>query len=149
MAPFVVAMYVILLVLTFMCLTYIMALVFTVCASLGTQKCLRSNADCCATVRAVMLIPLLQAIIFFSCSIALSGQFVNSATQQNNFHVFFKSLFAPVLLAAISFGLKRFISVWMKRSPDNVERDNAVNPLHRHVYNGHKAIDYVAVECVH
>ena len=57
MAPFVVAVNVMLLVLTFMCLTYIMALVFTICASLGTRKCLRSNADCCATVRAAMLIP--------------------------------------------------------------------------------------------
>ena len=51
MAPFAVAVNVMLLVLTFMCLTYIMALVFTMCASLGTRKCLRSNADCCATVR--------------------------------------------------------------------------------------------------
>ena len=68
-APFVVAVNMMLLVLTFMCLTYIMALVFTVCASLGTRKCLRSNADCCATVRAAMLIPLLLAIICFSCSI--------------------------------------------------------------------------------
>ena len=36
MAPFAVAVNVMLLVLTFMCLTYIMALVFTMCASLGT-----------------------------------------------------------------------------------------------------------------
>ena len=147
-APFVVAVNVMLLVLTFMCLTYIMALVFTICASVGTRKCLRSNADCCATVRAAMLIPLLLAIICFSCTIALSNHVVNSATQQNSFHVFLKSLFAPVLLAAISFGLKRFISVWMKRSPDSVERDNAVNP-HGQVNNGYQAIDNVAVECVH
>ena len=147
-APFAVAVNVMLLVLTLMCLTYIMALVFTVCASLGTRKCLRSNADCCATVHAAMLIPLLLAIICFSCTLVLSNQFVNSATQQSNFHVFFKSLFAPVLLAALGLGLKRFISIWMHSSPNDVG-DNAVNPLHGQVYSGYQAIDTVAVECVH
>ena len=148
-APFAVAVNVMLLVLTFMCLTYIMALVFTICASVCTRKCLRSNVDCCATVRAAMLIPLLLAIICFSSTVALGGQFVNAATQQNSFHVFFKSLFAPVLLAAMGLGLKRFISVWMHLSPDNVDGDNAVNPLHGRVYDGYQAIDNVVVNFMH
>ena len=140
-APFVVAVNVMLLVLTFMCLTYIMALVFTVCASLGTRKCLRSNADCCATVRAAMLIPLLLAIICFSIIFALSGQLVNTSTQQSSFHVFLKSLFAPVLLAVLGLGLKRFISVWMHWSPDDVEGDNEINPVPGHVHSGYQAIE--------
>ena len=45
-APFAVAVNVLLLVLTFICLTYIMALVFTICAFVGNQRCLRSSADC-------------------------------------------------------------------------------------------------------
>ena len=97
MAPFVVAVNVMLLVLTFMCLTYIMALVFTMCASLGTRKCLRSNADCCATVRAAVLIPFLLAIMCFVLMAAFSGQFVNNATQPNSFNSLIKSLFTPYL----------------------------------------------------
>ena len=125
-APFVVAVNVMLLVLTFMCLTYIMALVFTMCASLGTRKCLRSNADCCATVRAAMLIPLLLAIICFGSTITLSGQFVNTATQQNSFSAIFKSLFTTVLLAAVTLSLKRFISVWLHWPSGDSEGGNAV-----------------------
>ena len=148
-APFVVAVNVMLLVLTLMCLTYIMALVFTICASLGTRKCLRSNADCCATVRAAMLIPLLLAIICFSSTFALSSQLVNTSTQQNSFHMFLKSLFAPVLLAVLGLGLKRFISVWMHWSPADVDGDIAVNPLHGHVYDGYQAIDNVVLNLMH
>ena len=50
MAPFAVAVNVMLLVLSVMCLTYIMALVFTVCASVGTRRCLRSSTDCVVTI---------------------------------------------------------------------------------------------------
>ena len=145
-APFVVAVNVMLLVLSFMCLTYAMALVFTVCALVGTRKCLRSNADCFATVRAAMLIPLLLAVICFSFSAAFSGQFVNTATQQNSFHVLLKSLFAPVLLAIVSLCLKRFISVWVHCSPGGVEGDNTVYPFHGQEYNRHQALDNVVVE---
>ena len=148
-APFVVAVNVIVLVLNLACFTYIMALVFTVCASLGTRKCLRSNTDCCATVRAVMLIPLLLAIICFSIVFAFSGQLVNTSTQQSSFQFFLKSLFAPVLLTALGLGLKRFISILMHWSPDNVDGDIAVNPLHGHVYDGYQAIDNVVVNLMH
>ena len=148
-APFVVAINVMLLVLTFMCLTYIMALVFTICASVCTRKCLRSNVDCCATVRAAMLIPLLLAIICFSITFALSNQRVNRSTQQNGFYVLVKSLFAPVLLAAVSFGLKRFISSCMHWSPDDVEGGDSMDTLHEHVYEAHQAIDNVVVDLMH
>ena len=147
MAPFVVAVNVMLLVLTFMCLTYIMALVFTVCASLGTRKCLRSNADCCATVRAAMLIPFLLAIMCFVLMAALSGQFVNNATQPNSFNSIIKSLFTPVFLAAASFGLRRLISVWLHWSPGNVDGGNAVYPVLGRMYNGYQAMDNVVIEC--
>ena len=147
-APFVVAVNVMLLVLTFMCLTYAMALVFTVCAFIGSRKCLRSKADCVATVRAAMLIPLLLAIICLSLATALSGQFVNTATQQNSFPMILKSLFAPVLLAVVSLSLKRFISVWMHWSPGGVEDDNAVNPQPGHGPYRHQPLDNVVVENV-
>ena len=145
-APFAVAVNVMLLVLTFMCLTYIMALVFTVCASLGTRKCLRSNADCCATVRAVMLIPLLLTIICFSSTVALSNQFVNSATRQNSFHILLKSIVGPVLLAVVSFNLKRFVSAWLYSSSDGMEDGNAVNPPYGQVYNGYQDMDSVLMD---
>ena len=145
-APFVVAVNVMLLVLTFMCLTYAMALVFTVCAFIGSRKCLRSNADCFATVRAAMLIPLLLAVIGFSFLVAINVRFVNTATQQNSFHVFAKSLFPPGLLAAITLCLKRFISVWMHWSPGGVEGDNVVNPLHGQGYNRYQPMDNVVAD---
>ena len=145
-APFVVAVNVMLLVLTFMCLTYAMALVFTVCAFIGTRRCLRSKADCFATVRAAMLIPFLLSIICFSFVAALSGQFVNTATQQNSFPMILKSVFAPVLLAIMSLSLKWFISGWLRLSPDGVEGDNVVTPLHGQEYNRYQAIDNVVVD---
>ena len=126
-APFAVAVNVMLLVLTFMCLTYAMALVFTVCAFIGTRNCLiRSSADCVATVRAAVLIPLLLAIIIIGFRTALNSQFVNIATQQNSFHEFLKAIFTPVLLAAVNLCLKRFISVWMHWSPGGEEGGPAV-----------------------
>ena len=142
-APFAVAVNVMLLVLTFMCLTYAMALVFTVCSFVGSRKCLRSKADCVATVRAAMLIPFLLAIICFSFAAALSGQFVNSTTQQSSFPMMLKSLFAPALLAAVSLSLKRFISVWLHWSSDGVESDNAVNPQPGHGHYRYQSIDNV------
>ena len=145
-APFVVAVNVMLLVLTFLCLTYAMALVFTVCALVGTRRCLRSKADCFATVRAAMLIPLLLSIICFSFVAALSGQFVNTATQQNSFPMILKSVFAPVLLGVMSLSLKWFISAWLRLSPDGVEGDNVVTPLHGQRCNRYQAIDNVVVD---
>ena len=146
MAPFAVAVNVMLLVLTFMCLTYIMALVFTVCASIGTRKCLRSNADCCATVRAALLIPFLLAIICFVLMGALSGQFVNNATQPNSLYAIIKSLFTPIFLAALSFGLKRLISVWLHWSPGNVDGGNTVNPVLGMMYHEYQAMNNVVIE---
>ena len=148
-APFVVAENVIMLLLSFMCLTYVMALVFTVCAFIGTRRCLRSNSDCVAMVRAAMLIPLLLAVICFSFVAALNGKFVNTATQQNSFQIILKSLFTPVLLTTVSLGLKRFVSVWMHWSSSGVEVDNAVNPLRGHGCNRYQALDNVVVDNVH
>ena len=113
-APFAVTVNVMLLVLSLTCLTYIMALVFTVCASVGSRRCLRSSADFASTVHAAMLIPLLLAVICCSVLLAFSSNFVNTATQQNNFPMLLKSLITPVLLGVVSLGLKRFILVWMR-----------------------------------
>ena len=111
-APFAVAVNVMLLVLSVMCLTYIMALVFTVCASVGTRRCLRSSADCVVTIRAAILIPLLLSVICFSFLLAFSSQFVNAPTQQNSF---------PSLC------LKRFISIWVQWSLGRVQNGEEMN----------------------
>ncbi len=123
-APFAVTVNVMLLVLSLMCLTYIMALMFTICASVGSRKCLRSSADCASAVRAAMLIPLLLAIICFSLFLGFSSNFVNTATQQNSFPMLLKSLITPVLLVVVSLGLKRFILVWVRGSLGGVKDDN-------------------------
>ena len=128
-APFAVTVNVLLLVLSLMCLTYIMALVFTICASVGSLKCLRSGADCASAVRAAMLIPLLLAVICFSLFLAFSSKFVNTATQQNSFPMLLKSLITPVLLVVVSLSLKRFVLVWMRGSLGGV-RDVTNAPGH-------------------
>ena len=146
--PFIVAVNVMLLVLTFMCLTYIMALVFTVCASVDAQTCLRKNGNCCTTLHAAMLIPLLLAVICFSFMGAISSQFVNTTTQQSSFLVL-KPLFTPFLLAVVSLSLKKIISVWMHWSLGGVEGDNAVDPQPGHRYNRYQPLDNTAVDSVH
>ena len=145
-APFAVTVNVLLLVLSLMCLTYIMALVFTVCASVGSRRCLRSSADCIATLRAAMLIPLLLAVICFSLFLAFSSKFVNTATQQNSFPLLLKSLITPVLLVVVSLGLKRFIVVWVRGSLGGVR---GVNDPPGHGSNGYQVLDNAVVHNVH
>ena len=147
-APFAVAVNVLLLVLTFMCLTYMMALVFTMCASVGTRKCLRSRADCVATIRAAMLIPLLLAVICLSFTFALNGQLVNTATQQSSSHTLLKSLFTPVILAVVSLGIKWFTSVWMNWSLGSVD-SSLVSPLHGHGYYRYQVLTNAVMDFVH
>ncbi len=137
-APFAVTVNVMLLVLSLMCLTYIMALVFTICASVGSRKCLRSRADCVSAVRDAMLIPLLLAVFCFSVVLVFSSKFVDTATQQNSFPMLIKSLIAPILLGVVSLGLKRFILVWMRGSLGGVKDDN--DPP-RHRWNGYQVLD--------
>ena len=48
-APFAVAVNLMMLVLISTCLTYIMALIFMICAFVGTRRCLSNSADCLAT----------------------------------------------------------------------------------------------------
>ena len=146
MAPFTVAVNVMLLVLTFMCLTYILALVFTICATVGSRRYLRSSADCVSTVHAAMLIPLLLAAICFSILLAFSSNFVNTATQQNSFPMLFKSLITPVLLVFVSLSLKRFILVWVHGSLGGV-RDVNDPPGHGRI--GYQVLDNALVHNVH
>ena len=145
-APFAVTVNVLLLVLSLMCLTYIMALVFTICVYVGSQRCLRSSANCASTVRAAMLIPLLLAVICFSLLLAFSSKFVNTATQQNSFPMLLKSLITPVLLAVVSLSLKRFILVWVRGSLGGV-RD--VNDPPGHGSKGYQVLDNAVVHNVH
>ena len=145
-APFAVAVNVLLLVLSLMCLTYIIALVFTICATVGSQKCLRSSADCISTVRAAMLIPLLLAVICFSLFLAFSSKFVNTATQQNSFPMLLKSLITPLLLVVVSLSLKRFILVWVRGSLGGVR--NVYDPP-GHGSNGYQVLDNAVVHNVH
>ncbi len=136
-APFAVAVNVMLLVLSVMCLTYIMALVFTVCASISGRSC----NNFIATFRAAMLIPLLLGVICFSILLTFSGQFVNIATQQNSFPMLLKSLFTPILLAVVSLSLKKFIFSWAHWSLGGVQDCEEMNQLPQHKSNGYQAID--------
>ena len=149
-APFAVTVNVLLLVLSLMCLTYIMALVFTVCACVY-NLCICwfpkvSQEQCVATVRAAMLIPLLLAVICFCLFLAFSSNFVNTATQQNSFPMLLKSLITPVLLGVVSLSLKKFILVWVRGSLGGV-RD--VNDPPGRGSNGYQVLDNAVVHNVH
>ena len=50
------------------------------------------------------------------------------------------------ILAVMSLCLKRFMSVWMHLSPDGVEGDNVVTPLHGQRCNRYQALDNVVVD---
>ena len=85
-----------------------------------------------------MLIPLLSAVICFSLLLVFSSNFVNTATQQNNFPMLLKSLITPVLLGVVSLSLKRFVLVWVHGSLGGV-RD--VNDPEGHASNGYQVLD--------
>ena len=129
-------------------MSHIMALVFTICAFVGTRRCLSNSADCLPTVRAAMLIPLLLAAICLSFTFGLNGQFVNTAIQQKGSHMLHWSLFTPVILAVVSLGIKWFTSVWMNWSLGSVD-GSPVSPLHGHGYNRYQVLTNVVVDVVH
>ena len=119
-APFSIITYALLLILILTCVSHLLALLFTVAASACTPKNQIHANSISFNVKALVLIPLLIAAICFGVLLAFSGTFVNSSTKQDSFLLSFRSIFVPVFLASMSFGLKVFIAGWLKWSPPRI-----------------------------
>lgn len=117
-APFSIITYALLIILILTCVSHILALLFTIAASACTPQHQRHTLCISFIPRALVLIPFLIAVICFGVLLAFSGTFVNTSTKQDSFLLSFKTIFVPVFLASMSFGLKAFIARWLKWSPE-------------------------------
>ena len=120
--PFGIATNAMLLVLALSCLTNIFSLLFTIFAHLFTPTHQRV-ASSSMVFRAVVVLPMLLAIICYGIVVTSLGSVINVDAKQNNPLSFVNSIATPILLSVISIFLKRFISVWLKRAPEDVTAD--------------------------
>ena len=118
--PFGIATNVMLLVLAFSCLANILSLLFTIFAHLFTPSH-QQVASSSTVLRAVVVLPLLLAIMCYGIVATTLGFVVYTDTKQKHPLSFINSIAIPILLGVISFFLKRFISVWLKWAPQATE----------------------------
>ena len=125
--PFGIATNAMLLVLALSCLTNIFSLLFTIFAHLFTPTHQRV-ASSSMVFRAVVVLPMLLAIICYGVVVTSLGSVINVDAKQNNPLSFINSLAIPLTLGVISIFLKRFISAWLKWAPE--ERENGAVTSH-------------------
>ena len=125
--PFGIATSAMLLVLAFSCLTNIFSLLFIIFAHLFTPPRHRT-ASSSMVLRAVVVLPMLLAIMCFGVIVTSLGSVINMDAKQNNPLSFINSIAIPILLGVISIFLKRFISAWLKWAPR--EREDGTNTSH-------------------
>ena len=115
-APFAIATHVLLVVLAFTCLASIFSLLFTIFAHLCTPADQRVHSSS-MVLRAVVLLPLLLMIMCYDVVLATMGSITNIDAGKNNILSFINSIATPILLGLVIIFLKRFISAWLKWSP--------------------------------
>ena len=116
-APFAIASNVMLIVLAFFCLANIFSLLFTIFAHLCTGSQSDQHVDSRSMVlRAVVVLPLLFMIMCYGFVIAAMGSVINRDAKDSTLS-FIKSITNPILLGIVIIFLKRFISAWLKWSP--------------------------------
>ena len=115
------------LVLAFSCLTNFFSLLFTIFAHLFTPPNQRV-ASSSMVFRAVVVLPMLLAIMCYGVVVTSLGSVVNVDTKQNNPLSFINSTATPILLGVISIFLKRFISAWLKWAPQEEREDGTADP---------------------
>ena len=120
-APFAIASNVMLLVLAFSCFANIFSLLFTIFAHICTfsNQWMHSSS---MVLRAAVLLPLLLMIISYAVVIATMGFVTNMDNKRNNIFLFINSIGTPILLGLVIIFLKRFISAWLKWSPQETEQ---------------------------
>ena len=120
--PFSIASSTMLLVLALSCLANMFSLLFTIFAHLFTPSHQRV-ASSSMVLRAVVVLPLLLAIMCYGAAAISMGSVVNMDANQNNPLSFISSVAIPILLGVTSIFLKRFISAWLNWSPQQTEQD--------------------------
>ena len=128
-APFAIASDVMLIVLGISCLTNIFSLLYTVFAHLCTPSNQQVHSSS-MVLRAVVVLPLLLMIMCHGIVFASMGLVTNVDAKRNNALSFISSIATTVLLGVLSVFLKKFISAWLKWSPQGTEQVN--NSSNRH-----------------
>ena len=118
--PFGIATNAMLLVLAFSCFVNIFSLLFTIFAHLFTPPHQR-RASNSMVFRAVVILPMLLAIMCYGIVVTSLGAVINTDTKQKTPLSFIHSVATPVILGIISIFLKRFISAWLKWAPKERE----------------------------
>ena len=114
--PFAVITNTLVLILATFCVSNILALLFTISAYIFTPKKSRPEGQGKTMLRAVLLIPLLAMVTCLCISIGFLGYLINRDTKDAVSLV--RSLTLPIILGAVTFGLKKLITKWLD-SPHN------------------------------
>ena len=115
--PFAVITNTLVLILVIFCITNIFALLFTISAYLFTPKRHRPQGQGKTMLRAVVLIPLLVMIACMCFCISSVGYLTSGDTKQGNIISLMGSVALPVILGAVTFGLKKLITKWLDKAP--------------------------------
>ena len=115
--PFAVITNTLVIILVAFCITNILALLFTIFAYLFTPKRHRPQGQGKTMLRAVVLIPLLAMIACMCFSIGSFGYLIKSNTKQGNIISLMGSVALPVILGAVTFGLRKLITKWLDKAP--------------------------------
>ena len=128
--PFAVITNTLVLILVAFCITNILALLFTISAYLFTPKRHRPHGQGKTMLRAVVLIPLLAMIACLCFSFSSVGYLTSRDSKQGNIISLMGSIAFPVILGAVTFGLKKLITKWLDKAP------NREQPTGRDLGNG-------------
>ena len=119
-APFAIVTNMMVVVLAVSCLANIFSLLFTIFAHLCTPADQRMYSHS-MVLRAVVVLPLLLMIMCYVSAATSVGSVVNMDAKKNNALSFINSIATPILLGLIVIFLQRFISAWLKWSPQESE----------------------------
>ena len=117
--PFAVITNTLVIILLAFCITNISALLFTISAYLFTPKRHRPRGQGKTMLHAVVLIPLLATIAFLCFAIGSIGYLIKRNTKQDNIISLMGSVALPVILGAVTFGLKKLMTTWLDKAPYN------------------------------
>ena len=123
-APFAIVTNVMMLVLALSCLTSFLSLLYTSVAHLCTPSNQRVHSSS-MVLRAVAVLPLLLMIMCYGFAVAAMGSVTNVEAKGSNTLSFINSLATPILLGVISIFMKKFISAWLKWSPQQTDLEQA------------------------
>ena len=116
--PFAVITNTLVLILVIFCITNILALLFTISAYLFTPKRHRPQRQRKTMLRAVILLPLLAMIACLCFSLGSVGYLTSRDSKQGNVISLMGSIAFPVILGAVTFGLRKLIAKWVDKAPN-------------------------------